>query len=218
MSFPIFPVSCEVRWFWNDLLHDFSMIFVGYSSLIFSDFDGFPQISQFLHTALTASTRRIGSKCVHFRGVLWIRAIFGSKSTKFRRLGQSVTGTCPKAVRAWKSPYFGKYHRDVLETRFFDDFCRVLIDDFLRFWRIFTDFAIFAHDSNRFHEANRFHMRSFSWIWMDPSNFRMKIHKISALGAKCYRYVTKSDPGVKITLFWKVPPRRARNTIFRWFL
>ena len=53
----------------------------------------FPQISQFLHTAQTASTRRIGSKCVHFRGVLWIRAIFGSKSTKFRRLGQRVTGT-----------------------------------------------------------------------------------------------------------------------------
>ena len=73
--------------------HDFSMIFVGYSSMIFCDFDGFPQISQFLHTALTASTRRIGSKCVHFRGALWIRAIFGSKSTKFRRLGQSVTGT-----------------------------------------------------------------------------------------------------------------------------
>ena len=80
--------------------HDFSMIFVGYSSRIFSDFDGFPQISQFLHTALTASTRRIGSKCVHFRRVLWIRAIFGSKSTKFRRLGQSVTGTRPKAIRA----------------------------------------------------------------------------------------------------------------------
>ena len=42
-----------------------------YSSRIFSDFDGFPQISQFLHTALTASTRRIGSKCVHFRGFGW---------------------------------------------------------------------------------------------------------------------------------------------------
>ena len=73
--------------------HDFSMIFVGYSSTIFCDFDGFPQISQFLHTSLTASTRRIGSKCFHFRDILWIRAIFGSKSTKFRRLGQSVTGT-----------------------------------------------------------------------------------------------------------------------------
>ena len=71
----------------------FSMIFVGYSSKIFCDFDGFPQISQFLHTVLTASTRRSGSKCVHFRGVLWIRAIFRSKSTKFQRLGQSVTGT-----------------------------------------------------------------------------------------------------------------------------
>ena len=51
--------------------HDFSMIFVGYSSMIFCDFDGFPQISQFLHTVLTASTRRIGSKYVHFRGFGW---------------------------------------------------------------------------------------------------------------------------------------------------
>ena len=47
--------------------HDFSMIFVGYSSMIFCDFDGFPQISQFLHTVLAASRMRIGSTCVHFR-------------------------------------------------------------------------------------------------------------------------------------------------------
>ena len=85
--------------------HDFSMIFVGYSSRIFSDFDGFPQLSQFLHTVLTASRRRIGSKCVHFHGS----------------------------------------------------------------------------------------------IWMDPSIFRIKIRKNSALGAKCYRNVTKSVPGVEIT-------------------
>ena len=52
--------------------HDFSLIFVGYSSRIFCDFDGFPQISQFLHTVLTASRRRIGSKGVHFR-VFFIR-------------------------------------------------------------------------------------------------------------------------------------------------
>ena len=63
----------------------------------------------------------------------------------------------------------------------------------------FTDFAIFAHGSDRFQDANRFQMRSFSWIWMDPSNFRIKIRKISALGAKCYRNVTKSAPGVKVT-------------------
>ena len=69
--------------------HDFSMIFVGYSSRIFCDFDGFPQISQFLHTV------------------------------------------------------------------------------------------------DRFHDANWCQMRSFSWSFMDPSNFRIKIHKISALGAKC---------------------------------
>ena len=51
--------------------------------------------------------------------------------------------------------------------------------------RISKDFAIFAHGSDRFHEANWFHMRSFSWSFMDPSNFRIEIHKISALGAKC---------------------------------
>ena len=73
--------------------HDFSMIFVGYSSRILCEFDGFPQISQFLHTVLTASRMRIGSKCVHFHGFGWIRAIFGSKSTKILRLEQSVTGT-----------------------------------------------------------------------------------------------------------------------------
>ena len=67
--------------------------------------------------------------------------------------------------------------------------------------RISKDFAIFAHGPDRFHKANWFQMHSFSWSFMDPSNFRIKIHKISALGAKCYRYVTKSDPGVKITLF-----------------
>ena len=67
--------------------------------MIFCDFDGFPQISQFLHTVLIASRRRIGSKCVHFHGFGGIRAIFGSKSTQFRRLGQSVTGTWPEALR-----------------------------------------------------------------------------------------------------------------------
>ena len=50
----------------------------------------------------------------------------------------------------------------------------------------FTDFAIFAHGSDRFHEANWFQMRSFSWSFMDPSNFRITIHKV---GAKCYRNV-----------------------------
>ena len=172
----------------------------------------------FLHTVLTVSRKRIASKYVHFRGFWWIRSIFWSKSTKFRRLGQSVTGTWPKAFRAWKSHYFAKCHIDLLKSRFFVDFCRVLIEDFLRFWRISTDFAVFAHSSERFHEANCFQRRSFSWIWMDPSNFLIKIHKISALGAKCHRNVTKSAPGVKITLFWKVSPRRARNTIFLLFL
>ena len=42
--------------------HDFSMIFVGYSSRIFYDFQGFSQISMFLHTVLSASRKRIASK------------------------------------------------------------------------------------------------------------------------------------------------------------
>ena len=69
--------------------HDFSMIFVGYSSRIFSDFDGFPQISQFLHTVLTASTRRIGAKCVH----RWFSAIL----TDFHRFRNFCT-------RLWALP------------------------------------------------------------------------------------------------------------------
>ena len=170
--------------------HDFSMICVGYSSRIFCDFDGFPQISQFLHTVLTASWRRIASKGVHFRGFGWIRAIFWSKSTKFRHLGQSVTGTWPKAFRAWKSHYFGKCHRDVLKTWFFVDFCRVHIEDFRRFSRIFTDFNVFAYGSDRFQEANCFQMRLFSCFF--PYEFYAFVTEIYA----------KLKNGPK-SIFWK---------------
>ena len=52
--------------------HDFSLIFVGYSSRIFYDFHEFSQISTFLHTVLTACRKRIASKGVHFR-VFFIR-------------------------------------------------------------------------------------------------------------------------------------------------
>ena len=148
----------------------------------------------------------------------WIRTIFGSKSTKFRRLVQSVTGTWPKALRTWKSMFLAKCYLDVVKTVFFVDFCRVLIEDFRRFSRIFTYFIVFAHRFERFQEANRFETRSFSGFDMDPSNFRMKIHEISAFGAKRYRNVTKSVPDVKITRFCKVLYGRAKNCIFRWFL
>ena len=57
-------------------------------------------------------------------------------------------------------------------------------------------------------------MRSFSCIWIDPSNFQIKIQKKSALGAKCYRNVTRSAPGVKIIVFCKVLRRRAKSNVF----
>ena len=93
-----------------------------------------------------------------------------------------------------------------------------LIEDFHRFLRIFTYFIVFAHRFARFQEANRFETRSFSGFGMDPSNFRMKIHEISALNPKRYRNVTKSVPDVKITLFSKGLPGRGQNCIFRGFL
>ena len=97
--------------------HDFSMIFVGYSSRIFSDFDGFPQISQFLHTALTASTRRIGSKCVHFRGFGWF---------------------CLLCLEH----YFVKYNLDVLDfSLIFVRYSSKVFDDFRGFQR----FCMFSH-------------------------------------------------------------------------
>ena len=55
------------------------------------------------------------------------------------------------------------------------------------------------------------HFRGFC---MDPINFRVKIHEISALDAKRDLNVARSAPGVKIALFCKVFPGRAQNTIF----
>ena len=48
---------------------------------------------------------------------------------------------------------------------------------------------------------------------MDPTNFRFKIHEISAIGAKCYLNVAKSAPDMKIMEFCKVLPGRAQNVI-----
>ena len=39
---------------------------------------------------------------------------------------------------------------------------------------------------------------------MDPTNFRFKIHEISAIGAKCYLNVARSVPDMKIMEFCKV--------------
>ena len=133
--------------------HDFSMIFVGYSSRIFSDFDGFPQISQFLHTALTASTRRIGSKCVHFRGFGWFCLL-------------------------WLEHYFVKYNLDVLDFSLI--FCEVFIEGFRRFSGISAFLHVFACTIERFQDAIGFKWRSFFMEFhIDPINFELKISKIS---------------------------------------
>ena len=63
--------------------------------------------------------------------------------------------------------------------------------------------------------AKRVHFLDFC---MHPSNFRMKIHEISVLGAKRYRNVTKIIPDVKIARFCKMLHGRAQNLIFRRFL
>ena len=48
---------------------------------------------------------------------------------------------------------------------------------------------------------------------MDPTNFRFKIHEISAIVAKCYLNVARSAPDMKIMEFCKVLPGRAQNLI-----
>ena len=50
---------------------------------------------------------------------------------------------------------------------------------------------------------------------MDPTNFRVKIHEISALGAKRDLNVARSAPDVKISLFGKVLPELSKIVIFR---
>ena len=63
----------------------------------------------------------------------WIRAIFGQKSMKFLYLVQSVTLSWSKAFRTWKSALFAKCYPDVVKTRIFVHFQRVLIEDFRGF-------------------------------------------------------------------------------------
>ena len=114
--------------------------------------------------------------------------------------------------------FFAKCYLDVLKTRIFVDFCKVLIEDFQWFSLIFTNFNVIAYDLDRFQKANCVKMHSFPWILVDPSNFRIKIFKISALVPKCYRNVARSALGVKIIWFCKVLAWRAQTKNFRWFL
>ena len=53
---------------WTCSKHDFSLIFVGYSSRIFDEFRRFARISTFLRMVLMATRKRIAIECVHFRG------------------------------------------------------------------------------------------------------------------------------------------------------
>ena len=77
-------------------------------------------------------------------------------------LGAKRYRNVTKSVPNVKITLFAKCYLDVLKTAFFVDFCRVLIDDFRRFSRIFIDFIAFAHRFERFHEANGCDTRSFS--------------------------------------------------------
>ena len=108
---------------------------------------------------------------LHF---LWIRAIFWSKSMNFRRLVQSVTGTWPKAFRTRKSIVFAKCYRDVVKTRIFMHFQRVLIEDFRGFWLISRFSTVFEHRFERFQVAQCFQMRSFSCIFYGSDQFSGK--------------------------------------------
>ena len=103
----------------------------------------------------------------------------------------------------------------MLQTRFFTDFCTVLIDDFRRFARISAFLHVFAYAFERFQDAIGFKTRSFSWI---SHRSDLKIHEISALGAKYYLNVVRSAPDMKIALFCIVLPGRAPNTIFHRLL
>ena len=113
----------------------------------------------------------------------WIRPIFGSKSTKFRRLVQSVTWTWPKALRTWKSLNFVKYYLAVLKTWFLTHFWKVPIEDFRWFSSISRFCFIFLRRFVRYKEANCIQIRSFSRILHGSEQFSVQ----NALGAKCRR-------------------------------
>ena len=127
---------------------------------------------------------------------------FRWKSKEFRRLLQSFILMCAEAFRTWKSRFFAKCHLDVLKIWFLVDFCRVVIEDFRRFHGLSHISSFLRIVLNVSKHKSHPHAFIFVDFGMDPSNFRMKIHKISALGAKCYRNVARSAPDMKITFFF----------------
>ena len=110
---------------------------------------------------------------------------------------QSVTGTWHEAIRSWKSMFFAKCYLTVIKFWFLIDFCRVPIEDF----RKFHDFGQLLHGSRK-QFASR--LIDFGGFGMDPVDFELKIHEISAFCPKCYRDVARSDPELKIHVFCKV--------------
>ena len=59
--------------------------------------------------------------------------------------------------------------------------------------------------------SKRVHFHAFAMVLI---SFRMKIHEISAFGAKRYRNVLRSVPDVKFALFCKAFRGCAPNVIF----
>ena len=90
---------------------------------------------------------------------------------KFRRLIQSVTETWPKAFRTRKSILFAKCYPDVVKTRIFMHFQRILIEDFRGFWLISRFSTHFEHRFERFQVAQCFQMHSFSCIFYGSEQF-----------------------------------------------
>ena len=129
---------------------------------------------RFLNIVLNFPSRAMLSNAFIFLHFLWIRAIFGSKSMKFRCLVQSVTGTWPKAFRTRKFILSAKRYRHVVKTRIFMHFQRVLIEDFRGFLLISRFSSVFVHGFERFQVAQCFQMRSFSCIFYGSEQFSVQ--------------------------------------------
>ena len=91
----------------------------------------------------------------------------------------------------------------------------MIFDDFRGFQRFCMFLHVLLNASRMQLASRRVHSRGFH---IDPINFELKIHEISALGAQCYLNVVKSAPDMKIRIFWKALPKRGQNVISHSFL
>ena len=138
--------------------------------MIFDDFRGFSLISSFLRVILTASRKQFASKHVHFMDLVWIRAIFGWKSMKFRHWLQNVPLTWSEALRTWKSRFFGKCYLDVLKTWFFWIFVGYrsrISDDFRGFSHISSFLRVILNGSKK--QIASKHVHFLSLVWFNPA-------------------------------------------------